>query len=121
MRGILIFGLLSFTLNSFGSIPKEIPQIERILAQKSNQKFAEFRKLGPDTYVALRKIAFNDDTALGLRWQAFMAMVQLGEKESLPEIESALNSADWFLRDAALKVLPALDKSRAYSAGHDKL
>jgi HEAT repeat protein len=77
--------------------------------------------MGPHIYVELRRLAFNDDTALGLRWQAFMAMVQLGEKESLPEVQTALESPDWFMRDAALRVLPNLDRERAYRAGVDKL
>jgi HEAT repeat protein len=105
----------------FASLPKTNLSLEKILTQSGPQKFAQLRHLGPKVYVELRRLAFDDDSSLGLRWQAFMAMVQLGEKESLPEVQTALESPDWFMRDAALKALPTLDRERAYRAGLDKL
>jgi HEAT repeat protein len=118
--GILL-GSLFFGLNLFASVPKDSLALEKVLAQSGPQKFAELRRMGPHVYVDLRRLAFNDDRALGTRWQAFMAMVQLGEKDSLPEVQTALESPDWFMRDAALKVLPALDREKAYRAGVDRL
>jgi hypothetical protein len=114
---------LAFLISSqtLASLPPSKPTIETVLAKKSAAKFDELRAMGPHIYGDLRKIAFDDARTLGVRWQAFMAMVRLGEKESLPEVDSALRSRDWFLRDAALKVLPVLDRDRAYKAAMDKL
>src|ERR1700677_2184915 len=118
---ITILGALFLSLTAIASVPKDSPlALEKILNESSPQKFAELRHMGPHVYVDLRRLAFNDDRALATRWQAFMAMVQLGEKESLPEVQTALESPDWFMRDAALRVLPALDREKAYRAGIDR-
>jgi HEAT repeat protein len=121
MKFTLICAALLMVSISYGSIPKSSLQLEKILAEPSSQKFSQLRQMGPHIYVELRRLAFNDESTLGLRWQAFMALVQLGEKESLPEVQTALESPDWFMRDAALRVLPALDRERAYRAGVEKL
>jgi HEAT repeat protein len=121
MKLVLLCAALLAASVGQASLPKNNMQLEKILAEPGAQKFSQLRQMGPHVYVELRRLAFNDDSALGLRWQAFMALVQLGEKESLPEVQTALESPDWFMRDAALKVLPALDREKAYRAGVDKL
>jgi hypothetical protein len=113
--------LIIFSLQTFGSIPKNALSLEKILMSHSSDKYARLRSFGPQVYVDLRHLAFDDDLQLGVRWQAFMAMVHLGERDSLPEVQAALDSPDWFMRDAALKVLPALDREKAYRAGLEKL
>lgn len=57
----------------------------------------------------LRTIAFSDKYSMTERWNAFMSYVQKENKNSMPEIKSALLSEDWFMRDAALKILPLVD------------
>jgi len=129
MRGSFIsFSAMLITLGFVGSsVLASIPQkfnkspIEKILAEKNDGKFKELRRLGPHVYGDLRKLAFDSERALGIRWQAFMALVRLGEKESLPEINAALQSQEWFLKDAALRVLPVLDPGLAYRAAMAKL
>jgi HEAT repeat protein len=90
--------------------------IEKILTKKSAAKFDELRSLGPEVYPELRKMAFDEKKHLKVRWNAFMAMVRLGERESIPEVVDALKSPDWYLRVAAIQVYPALDKDSAYKA-----
>ena len=101
---------------TFAAIPKNSTSLEQILAQKSSDKFAKLRDLGPQVYADLKQIAFNEDRALGTRWQAFMAMAKLGDKDAMPEIDQALNSHEWFLKNAALKVVVLFDETKAYSA-----
>lgn len=123
-RGFLVLSLLLFiSPKIFASIPPttQDSRIEKILAEKSTNKFEQLKKLGPGVYSDLRKLAFNQERVLGIRWQAFMAMVRLGERESMPEVNNALESNDWFLRDAALRVLPLLDRQKAYRAAVSKL
>ncbi len=94
--------------------PKPQPKIEKILATHSETKFEKLKNLGPDVYSNLRQITFDEKQPLGMRWQAFMAMARIGEKESMPEIEMALKSREWFLRDAALRVVPLFDEKKAF-------
>lgn len=100
------------------SVPekKNISPLHRILLLQSENKFDELKTYGPSVYFELRTLAFDATQRLNLRWQAFMSMVRLAEKESLPEVNRALRSGDWFLRDAAIRVLPLLDKKRAHQA-----
>jgi HEAT repeat protein len=114
MKVVIGLAFLFSSLNSYAAIPREKPSLEKILEQKNSAKFDTLKKMGPDVYKDLKKIAFNDERNLGLRWQAFMAMVKLGEKEALPEVEVAAKSKDWFLRNAAIKVAPLLNKEKAY-------
>ncbi len=111
---ILAVYVLSLSLTVNASLPRQKPSIESILAGSTDAKFEQLKKLGPEIYSDLKKIAFSEDRALGIRWQAFMAMARLGEKDSLPEVNQALKSKDWFLRHAALKVIPLFDERRAY-------
>ncbi|MDZ4678465.1 MAG: HEAT repeat domain-containing protein [Oligoflexia bacterium] len=116
MKNLTSVFLFLFTIQVHGSIPKNKPSIEQILSQTNTHKFSTLKKMGPEVYKELRKLTFDESRTLGIRWQAFMAMVRLGEKEAIPEVKEALNSSDWFLRDAAIRVLPALDKEVAYKA-----
>ncbi|MCC6277032.1 MAG: HEAT repeat domain-containing protein [Oligoflexia bacterium] len=117
MRGLIV-SLTMAPIFAGASIPQNTqrPVIEKVLAQKSEKKFSDLKKMGPRVYADLKRIAFNEDRALGIRWQAFMAMVKIGEKEALPEVDLALRSQDWFMRDAAIRILPILDEDRAYKA-----
>ena len=62
-------------------------------------------KTGPTAYKDLRKISFSDQYSVKLRWKAFMALTRIGGRDSLPEIEQALKSNDWFMRNAGLLAL----------------
>jgi HEAT repeat protein len=120
-RILVVSGTLAILIsnqNAKGAVPKKQigTPIEKILSKKSITKFEELRDLGPEVYPELRKMAFDEKRHLKVRWSAFMAMVRLGEKESLPEVAEALKSRDWYLRMAAIRVLPALDKEQAYKA-----
>lgn len=95
-----------------------IPQkqnLGELLISKKESKFKSIKKLGPQAYKDLKKIAFAESELLTKRWRAFMAMVRIGEFEAMPEIKQALSSKDWFLRDAAIRVLPVLNRDVAYS------
>lgn len=112
----IIVAVIFVSLNLQAAVNKSEINIEKILLTKSPEKFELLKKQGPQVYSDLKKTAFDDKNRLALRWQAFMAMAKIAEKESLPEVEMALNHEDWFLRSAALKVITLLDEAKAYSA-----
>ncbi len=61
----------------------------------------------------LKNKAFSDSKTMPERWKAFMELVKIKNKESLPDIQRALNSDDWFMRDAAIKALLYVDSKKA--------
>ncbi len=115
---VFVLLTLVFLPTSYASIPdsKRTASIERVLNQNDEYKFTYLKTLGPQVYKDLRQITFDSRRELDIRWKAFMAMVRIGEKESMPEVQKALKSSEWYLRNAALRVLPALDAKEAYTA-----
>ncbi|MBK9294415.1 MAG: hypothetical protein IPM57_08210 [Oligoflexia bacterium] len=109
----MIISLIIFSLFSHASIDSKEFDLEKVLAQKSVEKFSLIKKQGSSVYTDLKKIAFDEKKRLSIRWQAFMAMAKTAEKESLPEVEKAFNHQDWFLRSAALQVILILDPKKA--------
>lgn len=111
---ILIKLILAATFG-FSAIPKPdlTPQVREILISNPSVRNDKLKKLGSKAYPVLVGMAFHDAETMKSRWSAFMALVQMAEKESLPEVRKALVSKDWFLRDAGLRVLPVLDAKAA--------
>ena len=114
---LLFVGVIASAIAS-ANIPERhsISRLEKILSQSNEKKFGELKKLGPQVYKDLREMTFDENRALRTRWQAFMALVRIGEKESMPEIELALKSREWYLRNAAIRILPLINSDRAYKA-----
>ena len=121
MNKLWLICLLILPVGVQGAISKKDTSIESVLAQKTSDKFAKLKDMGPRVYGDLKQIAFNEERAMGVRWQAFMAMAKLGEKEAMPEINQALNSHEWFLKNAALKVIVLFDEQKAYDAAMKSL
>ena len=118
---IFLAVLLMSGINGFGSIPKKATDLSQILNDPTNKKWTLLKKQGSTAYSELKQIAFSDAQSMSMRWKAFMALARMGEKEALPEVKLALESSDWFMRDAALKVLPYVDKAQAYLAAIEAL
>ncbi len=51
----------------------------------------------------LEKIAFQKEEHLSYRWRALTSLARIYKTDSVPYLEKALKSTDWFMRDAALK------------------
>lgn len=58
-----------------------------------------------------KKVAFDTDATITERWKALMKLSVIKGKDSLPELEQALHSKDWFLRDGALRATCAIDEN----------
>lgn len=59
----------------------------------------------------LKKIVFDNQATITERWKALMKLSVSKGRASLPDLEQALNSKDWFLRDGALRATCAIDES----------
>jgi len=119
MRSLYTAALVPLLMGSMAeaSIPRQNPQnIEAILQKSGTAKYNELRSLGARAYFDLKVIAFTEAKDMKVRWRALMAMARLGERQSLPEMKQALKSKQWFMRDAALKVLPAIDSGEGAKA-----
>lgn len=87
------------TLNRPSTILKETEQILRLSKaelEKVSLNFTEEQK------VALRKIAFNGDSELQVRWRALILAARLLGAKVKVDIDLASRSQEWFMRSAAM-------------------
>ena len=64
---------------------------------------------------ALISLAFNKKQDLNTRWRAMTTMGAIGAKSYRWEIEGALKSSEWFMRNAGLMAIRHDDRERAIS------
>ncbi len=75
----------------------------------------------PSSQQKLKNIVFSNDYPLEVRWDAYHKVVTKNKKESLPMAKKAIQSKDWFLREAGLKTLVALKPLEAKTVARNML
>lgn len=86
-----------------------------------NERLEFYNKQGPRALHELNKIAFDKTENLDNRWRALTALVRIHPRESQPFIERALKSDEWYMRNAALVVLPYSERKWAVNKAIDAL
>jgi len=76
----------------------------------ADNRLAALLAQGPQGYRNLNHIMFDSQGAMDLRWRAVNAVAQIGGAESKPELEKALKSRDWFMRNAGLLSMANIDR-----------
>lgn len=97
---------------SFAAIPKKSLSVESALRLPAEERVSLLRRIGPKSYRDLHAVAFDPARPYDIRWRAVVSMAWLGGKESVVDLEKALDSNDWFMRDAALKGMEKIDRSK---------
>ncbi|MGE3974705.1 MAG: HEAT repeat domain-containing protein [Bdellovibrionales bacterium] len=107
------------TYSSFAAVPKN-PSVKKstmavtdILKLQLEERTVALRSKGPAVYRELHQLAFDTNQPYELRWRAVISMAWLGNKESIVDLERAIESNDWFMRDAALKGLEKVNREKA--------
>ena len=122
MRTLLVATLVvGLFTNAFAAVPKKVANpkikksmlVEDALKLQIEDRIQALRMKGPNSYRDLRKIAFSAEKPYELRWRAVMSMAWLGGKESVVDLEKAVEMNDWYMRDAALKGLQKVNKDKA--------
>lgn len=80
-----------------------LPMENRLLALAKN----------PANLAELRRVVFEKRMSLQMRWRALTAAARLDFNGSRNMLEKAMNSSDWFLRNAALVALVRGDRGMA--------
>lgn len=112
--------LTSFCVQAFAAIPTEKAVQEPVLSalkSQPKQRLQVIRSHGKNGIKQLRTIAFSQNLPVESRWKALTTLARIADKESLPDLERAIQSSDWFMRDAALKSLEkvAPDQARRWA------
>jgi hypothetical protein len=112
---ILAVGLLTvliFSQMAFAAIPKKSLSVESALRLPAEERVSLLRRIGPKSYRDLHAVAFDPSRPYDIRWRAVVSMAWLGGKESIVDLEKALDNPDWFMRDAGLKGMEKIDKAK---------
>lgn len=88
-------------------------EFNALLAQPLEIRLRECKRLKPESYAFLTKAAFDTKNSLQMRWRALTTMGRLDVSAFRKELDRALISKEWFMRNAALIALQTDDRSRA--------
>lgn len=91
---------------SAGSMQMTIDSLGRPL----QERLSELRGQN-DAYKNLQAIAFKKSRGMDLRWKAITAMGRLGGDKSRGDLEKALKSQEWFMRNAGLVAFAQVDRA----------
>ena len=61
----------------------------------------------------LSKVAFDKDEHLSYRWRALTSLARIFKSDAKLHLAKAIDSSDWFMRDAALKAAVAIELPEA--------
>lgn len=106
---ILVACLMSGPLHAEAMIP-----MEALLTQKIDERVKQFRELKDEGgYRFLSRTAFDKSNGLQTRWRALTTMGRLDPHLFRKDLDKALASSEWFMRNAALIALQSDDHARA--------
>jgi hypothetical protein len=93
---------LSAVANNALNAPDSVKAVERLLqlARPELEKMAS--TFTADQKLALKKVAFNRDSDLQVRWRALVLAARLLGPEMRSDIKNAAKSSDWFMRSASM-------------------
>jgi hypothetical protein len=113
MKAVIVTLSLVLGAQAFAAIPKSSDSIRSSLELPMSQRVGSLRRQGPEGYRKLTQIMFDENETMAVRWKAVTAAARLGGKNSQPEIERALKSQTWFMRNAGLVALRGIDQNQA--------
>lgn len=88
-------------------------EVKANLGHSPEKRSLAFRGMGKQVKPALAEIAFEKKEPLTIRWKALVTLGRLDPKYAEADLEKALKSPEWFMRNAALVVVPYGDREWA--------
>lgn len=92
---------------SYAAVPSNISEeVKEQLRLAPEKRSASLRPMGVTGKKALAEIAFDNKENLESRWKAIVTLGRLDPAFARPHLEAAMKSTEWFMRNAALVVVP---------------
>lgn len=115
MRSALLILLLTISPATYGAIPKNLPvdSLQSSLNTNPSKRLKALRSEGKEGIRKLHSVAFDDKYPFETRWRALTTLARIAGAECLPDLEKAIQSSDWFMRDAGIKSLEKIDALQA--------
>lgn len=118
---LLIPLLLTISIKTETLPPKKKEELKKISHKQTlkkalnlplNQRSQFFQKR-PHYFGHLQQIFQEPKSPPSMKWQALMSMARLNPQKTSPLIDQALNSSDWFLKNAGLIALEMTQPAKA--------
>lgn len=87
--------------------------MESLMERPMDVRVREFAKTPDKSIKFLSRLAFDTSASLTDRWRAVTTMGRLDPLRFRPELDKALASREWFMRNAALIALQTDERARA--------
>lgn len=111
---------MTATLVTFSAEAKLIPKDVRTIGATREtlqlpllERLSALRDQGERGYINLLKIANDRNESMEDRWRAITAVARIAGNRARPELEKALKSPDWFVRNAVLIAIKEIDGATA--------
>jgi HEAT repeat protein len=102
---------LQLSVQASAAIPSM--QTQKALQLPESERLDEVRTQGAQGYRNLREIMFDEKQEMAVRWRALMTATRIAGRESKPELERAMKSREWFMRNAGLIAYSKIDRTSA--------
>ena len=113
MKYLLLTSLL-IGLNAYAlKISKRQHQVLKQALELPLHRRNQFFQKRPHYFVYLKHIFQAQESSPAMKWQALMSMTRLDPQKARPLIDQALNSSDWFLKNAGLIALEIIQPESA--------
>ena len=99
----------------------EFKETKEALTLPLEMRIDAIRARGPQGYRNLVMLMLDDTSGVEARWRAVTAIALIGQKNAKPEIETALKSREWYLRNAGLVAMSNVDRESAIKWGRKLL
>ncbi|MCB0341337.1 MAG: HEAT repeat domain-containing protein [Pseudobdellovibrionaceae bacterium] len=98
---------------AMAAVPASKSTVAMALKLPFENRMSALKQQGGGAIKNLEEIAFSPNQNLQSRWRAITAIGQFGPKQSQPILAKALESKQWFMRNAATVALVHSDRSWA--------
>lgn len=128
MQKNLVFFVLIFGQSLFAAIPKQVEKkadvgalAEEILTMPEKNRFAVAEKKADELFPVLITLSQSEKKSMQTRWKALTLAAHLKKGQAMPELEKALKSKEWFMRNAGLVAIQSFNAPKAMKAAKDLL
>lgn len=86
-------------------------QVRRLIQFEGREDV--LKKMGPEGYKHLRTLMMSPEEEVDDRWKATLTLAKIGGEDSVPDLQSALQHNDWFMRSAGLLAMALAQRDLA--------
>jgi HEAT repeat protein len=100
---------------AFAAQAETLYSLDSLLEAPMEKRVKEYKNMGDKAHKFLAKTAFDRTEPLQTRWRAVTTMGKWDAMAFRPELDRALASSEWFMRNSALIALLNDERTRAVS------